>query len=162
MTAIAAPGSLCIRAARPDDAAAILHLEALFPSDRMSARSVRRFLASPSARVLVAQSANESANESGKEILGNLVLLLRASSPKARIYSLVVSPAARGSGIGRLLVQAAHDEARRSGRSTMTLEVRADALAARALYQQLGYGVERELIGYYDDGADGLRLVRPL
>lgn len=143
-----------VRVATLADAAAMLQLETLFPSDRMSVRSIRRFIAAPGARVLVAVR--------GTDLLGNLVLLLRANSRKARIYSVVVSPQARGLGIGNRLVEAAERAAKREGRSAVTLEVRGDNTAAQALYAKRGYVEERRLPAYYDDGADGLRLSRDL
>jgi ribosomal protein S18 acetylase RimI-like enzyme len=143
-----------IRRATVRDSAALLAMESLFPSDRMSMRSIRRFIGSTGARVLVAVRDGE--------LLGNLVLLLRQASDKARIYSVVVSPAARGLGIGNALVDAAERAARAAGRRTVTLEVRADNTAARALYAGRGYIEARRLPAYYDDGADGLRLERAL
>lgn len=143
-----------VRVATLADAAAMLQLETLFPSDRMSVRSIRRFIAAPGARVLVAVR--------GTDLLGNLVLLLRANSRKARIYSVVVSPQAQGLGIGNRLVEAAERAAKREGRSAVTLEVRGDNTAAQALYAKRGYVEERRLPAYYDDGADGLRLSRDL
>lgn len=145
---------LRVRTAKPSDATPILRLEALFPSDRMSMRSIRRFLSVDSARVFVAEEAGR--------ILGNLVLLCRRGAVAARIYSVVVDPAARGMGLGHRLVEAAEREARRQGRDRITLEVRADNVAARRLYASRGYAVARELPAYYDDGADGLRLSLPL
>jgi ribosomal protein S18 acetylase RimI-like enzyme len=144
-----------IRRAAAADASAILDQESLFPSDRMSARSVRRFLISPRARVLLAE-------DTPGLVLGNLVLLTRKDSCKARIYSVVVRPEARGRGIAAQLVRAAEQEAKQLGRTAVSLEVRADNGAARALYDKLGYIVERFLSAYYDDGADGLRLTRAL
>lgn len=141
-----------IRRATAADAQAILRLEALFPSDRMSARSVRRFIASPGARVLVAARNGE--------LLGNLVLLTRRGSSTARIYSVIVDPCARGLGIGQQLVAAAETAAQALGCTEVALEVRADNTTARTMYAKRGYVVARELAGYYDDGADGLRLLR--
>ncbi|MGQ0529266.1 MAG: GNAT family N-acetyltransferase [Panacagrimonas sp.] len=143
-----------IRRATPADAAAMLALEALFPSDRMSARSIRRFITVSSARVFVALR--------GSELLGNLVLLLRKGSRAARIYSVVVSPQARGLGIGNRLVEAAERATMREGRDRVSLEVRADNTAARALYAKRGYLEAQRLPAYYDDGTDGLRLLRKL
>lgn len=143
-----------IRRARPDDAAEILRLENLFPSDRMSPRSVRRFLTSGSARVWVA--------ERDRCVLGNLVLLLRRDSAAARIYSVVVDPVARGLGLGHALVETAEAESRKLGKARVSLEVRADNIAARRLYASRGYVVARQLPAYYDDGADGVGLVRQL
>ncbi len=143
-----------VRVATLTDTPTMLALEALFPSDRMSERSIRRFIAAQSARVFVAVS--------GQELLGNLVLLLRANSRKARIYSVVVSPKARGLGFGSRLVEAAERCARDRRREAVTLEVRADNDAARALYARRGYVEERALPAFYEDGANGLRLALAL
>lgn len=143
-----------IRPAHAADARAILELEAHFPSDRMSARSVRGFLSSAAARVLMA--------EADGRVIGNLILLLPARWRTARIYSVVVGPAARGLGAGRALVLAAEQVARAAGRDSVFLEVRVDNGAARAMYGKLGYEQERALPGFYDDGADGLRLRKRL
>lgn len=143
-----------IRRARAGDAAAILAMEEHFPGDRMSARSVRDFLRSPRACVLMAQA--------GREPLGCLVMLTRKASRTARIYSVVVGPEARGRGLGRRLVLQAQRAARAAGCAEMALEVRADNRAAQALYAGLGYVVAARLQDYYEDGADGLRLRRRL
>jgi [ribosomal protein S18]-alanine N-acetyltransferase len=143
-----------IRPATAGDAPAMLAMESLFPSDRMSMRSIRRFIASASARVLVA--------ERDGRVVGNLVLLLRKTGDTARIYSVVVDPSARGQGIGEALVRAAERAARAAGRRAVTLEVRHDNLAARALYARRGYVEARRLPRFYEDGADGLRLERAL
>lgn len=143
-----------IRKARLEDAAAILRLEDQFPTDRMSLRSVRRFLRVPSAQVWVAE--REGA------VVGALIWLSRRNGRAARIYSVVIAPEARGLGLAQQLVTAMETEARAFGRETATLEVRADNAAARALYAKLGYELRAELPGYYEDGADGLRLVKAL
>ena len=150
--ALCAPAEL--RRGRPGDLDALLALELLFPSDRVSRRGWRRFLVSSRATVLVAAS--------GDAVLGNLVLLRRAGSDKARIYSVVVTPAARGQGLGERLVAEAERVAAAEGCAAVSLEVRADNAAARALYAKRGYREERALPAYYDDGADGLRLVKAL
>lgn len=139
-----------VRAAEHEDDAAILTLEELFPSDRMSLRSVRHFLKSPSARTWVAELQGA--------VVGNLILLTRRNSGVARIYSVVVAPPARGRRFGERMVRAAHKEARRIGLKQIKLEVRADNMVARALYGRLGYSESRALPGYYEDGADALEL----
>jgi ribosomal protein S18 acetylase RimI-like enzyme len=145
---------LKIRTAAVADAAAILELESHFPSDRMSARSVREFLRSPASRVLIAEMEGR--------LVGNLILLLPSRWRTSRIYSVVVDPAARGLGVGRALVLAAEQCAQDAKRDSLFLEVRVDNAAARAMYEKLGYVQVRELPGFYEDGADGLRLSKPL
>ncbi|MDR3419466.1 MAG: GNAT family N-acetyltransferase [Nevskia sp.] len=143
-----------VRRARHQDDGAILTLEELFPSDRMSLRSVRRFLKSPSAHTWVA--------ELDGAVVGNLILLLRKNSCVARIYSVVVAPPARGRHFGERLVRAAETTARRLGQHQIKLEVRADNQAARGLYAKLGFSEMRPLPGFYEDGADGLELRKTL
>ncbi len=144
-----------IRRGELADTDAILALEAQFPTDRMSRRTVRRFLSVPTAQVLVAEDA------AGVPV-GNLIWLRRAGSRVGRIYSVVVAPAARGQHWGQRLVAAMEAAAAAWGCDRATLEVRADNTAARALYAKLGYREAGALSGYYEDGADGLRLMKPL
>jgi len=143
-----------VRPAKHRDDAAILTLEELFPSDRMSLRSVRHFLKSPSARTWVAELEGA--------VVGNLILLTRRNSCVARIYSVVVAPQARGRSFGERMVRAAQTEALKLGLKQIKLEVRVDNAAARALYAKLGYVESEALPGYYEDGVDGLRLCNTL
>jgi len=143
-----------VRRAARSDLPALLRLEALFPSDSMSRRSLRRFVDAPNAVFLVA--------DRGGDVLGNLLLLTRRDSRRARIYSVVVDPQARGLGIAQKLVASAQTDAAKLGCDEVALEVRSDNTAARSLYAKLGYEAEGELPGYYDDGSDGLHLRKSL
>lgn len=147
---------VAIRPARIADVDGVLALERHFPGDRMSRAALRRLLRSPSARLWVAQTRRPAV------IAGAIILLTRANSGVARIYSLVVDPELRGFGLGRRLVGTAERAARSAGLSTMSLEVREDNAAARALYARLGYCEHARLSGYYEDGAAGLRLRKAL
>jgi len=143
-----------VRRARATDAARIADMERHFPSDRLSDRAIRRFLRSPRADVLVATERNQ--------VLGNLILLTRSTSRIARIYSIVVDRAGRGRGLAKRLVAQAESAARRRRCESVALEVREDNAAARGLYARLGYVETKKLPGFYDDGADGLRLCKKL
>lgn len=146
-----------LRPARLTDVPGILELEALFPSDRMSARTLRRLLRAPSARMWVVK---ESA--SATQVLAALVVLVRRNTGIARIYSVVVAPCARGKGLAAALIDRAEVFARRAGKREMTLEARADNAAAHRLYLRLGYVEQQRLPGYYEDSSDGLRYRRQL
>lgn len=146
-----------IRIARREDADGIVALEQHFPSDRMAPASIRRLLRSPSALIWVAETGGD-----GHGIVGAVIVLTRRGAAVARIYSLVVSPQARGQGLGRRLVEAAEQGARHDGYAALSLEVREDNAVARALYADLGYAEVLRLPGYYDDGAPGLRLRKAL
>lgn len=143
-----------LRDACPADLTALLALEAQFPGDRMSLRALRHAIVSPGARLRVVERQGE--------VLGDALLLLRRDSPAARLYSLIVSAQARGQGIASLLLADAEAQARQSGRHAVRLEVRADNAAAVRLYERAGYRVFGQRSGYYDDGADALRMQKPL
>jgi GNAT superfamily N-acetyltransferase len=59
--------------------------------------------------------------------------------PLLNIHDLAVLPPYRGRGIGRVLLAAAEEHARRSGCCKLTLEVQDDNKRARSLYQSFGF-----------------------
>ena len=61
------------------------------------------------------------------------------AKPLVNIHDLVVSEACRGQGIGRQLLAAVEQEARRRGAGRVTLEVRADNEIALPLYRRVGF-----------------------
>jgi len=146
--------SFVLRPATPADLQALLALEAQFPGDRMSAAQFRRHLRSATARLQLATDT--------QAVLGASLLLFRSGSASARLYSLVVDAAARGRGIGVRLLADAEEAARQRGCTQIRLEVRADNVAAIALYRHAGYQELATLRRYYDDGGDGLRYRRAL
>ncbi|MFE3497506.1 GNAT family N-acetyltransferase [Streptomyces sp. NPDC059175] len=84
-----------------------------------------------------------------------------------QIQGLAVASWARGRGVGRALLRAAADEARRQGASRITLRVLGHNAPARLLYASEGYAVEGVLPGefylagqYVDDVLMGRSLTR--
>src|SRR5262245_16644971 len=75
--------------------------------------------------------------------IGVAICLIRFSSFRARpllnIHDIAVSPAARGQGVGRQLLQAVEAEARALGCCKLTLEVRSDNERAMGLYRSVGF-----------------------
>jgi len=75
--------------------------------------------------------------------LGVAICMLGFSSfrgkPLINIHDVAVSPAARGQGIGRKLLAAVEDEARKLGCGKVTLEVRSDNVRAMGLYRSVGF-----------------------
>jgi ribosomal protein S18 acetylase RimI-like enzyme len=55
------------------------------------------------------------------------------------VAELYVAPARRGHGLGRALMEAALEEARRAGTDYISLGTSEDDVAARALYESLGF-----------------------
>ncbi|MCX2930269.1 GNAT family N-acetyltransferase [Mycobacterium sp. CVI_P3] len=68
-----------------------------------------------------------------------MVAAYQQSEEVAYLYSLWLDPAARGRGLGRRLVAAALDWARRRRVRTVTLRMAPDNVAARAVYEGLGF-----------------------
>jgi ribosomal-protein-alanine N-acetyltransferase len=135
------------------DIGALVDLEnRSFSSDRISARSFRRLLASPSAAVIVAVA--------GHALGGYAVLLFRAGSSTARIYSLAVDPASRG--LGRELLAACERHAAMRGSTSIRLEVREDNVRAINLYERMTYSRFAVIPRYYADGATALRFAKPV
>jgi ribosomal protein S18 acetylase RimI-like enzyme len=142
-----------VRAAAPDDLDALLKLEhRVFATDRLSPRSLRRLLKSPTAKVLVAQ-------ESG-HLVGTAIVLFRRGSLVARLYSIAVAPHASGRGIASILLQAAEAAAVTRDCRLMRLEVHSSNHAAISRYRKSGYREFGRLHRYYEDGGDALRFER--
>lgn len=141
------------RLAAAADIGALVDLEnRSFSSDRISRKSFRRLIASPSVAVIIAGA--------GGTLAGYAVVLFRAGSAAARIYSLAVDPAFRG--IGRALLAACEGEAAMRGCSAIRLEVRADNFRAINLYERMAYSRFAAKPGYYADGATALRFAKPV
>jgi ribosomal-protein-alanine N-acetyltransferase len=142
--------SLTIRRALTADLCALLALENSFPGDQLQREHFRHLLTRARADVWLCVAADELA--------GNAIVLYRAGSRRARLYSLVVAPWARGRGIARTLMETVKQAAAARGCNTMTLEVRCDNVPAISLYRKLGYRFIERLPRYYEDGQDGFRL----
>lgn len=100
--------------------------------------------------------------DDARHIVGTAVVLFRRGSRVARLYSIAIADAARGRGLGRVLLAAAERAASNRDCEVLRLEVRADNHAAQQLYEGCGYccfGLRR---GYYEDGDDALRYEKPL
>ncbi len=75
------------------------------------------------------------------------------------MQTIAVAPERWGKGIGRALLTALLDEARRRGITAMFLEVRSDNPRARDLYQKFGFVEVGVRSGYYV-GADAIIMRR--
>jgi len=91
------------------------------------------------------------------EIGGEVVGYVRLGSPTPllcnahvrQIQGLVVAEEARGAGVGRALLRAVREEARRHGASRLTLRVLGHNTPARRLYEAEGFAVEGVLPGEF-------------
>ena len=133
-----------IRRARVADIATLVELERLFPTDRLSARSFRRFIRGDCADVWAYETRNA--------LLGNAVVLYRRGARVARLYSLVVAPRARGQGIGGALLAWVERQVARRGCRELRLEVRPENRRAQEMYRRRNYALRGLRAGFYDDG----------
>jgi len=140
-----------IRPAAPADVPGIAALEQrAFATDRFNARQLRYLFTRARATALIAGDAAAP--------LGYAVALYRRGAASARLYTIAVAAAARGKGVATALVDAIATAARVRGCAALTLEVRADNSAAHQLYRKLGFVESGRLPGYYEDGAEALRM----
>lgn len=144
-----------IRRATPADLDALVALEeATFDCDRISRRQWRYHLDNGRATVLVACD--------GGRVAAAALTLRRAGSRNARLYSIAVGAAARGTGVGGKLLAAIEVDASAHDCTAMHLEVRVDNPVAIHLYERHGYRREARLAGFYEDGADAWRYAKLL
>jgi ribosomal protein S18 acetylase RimI-like enzyme len=121
-----------VRAAEPADIDHLMRIEQrAFTSEHISRRGFRRFLASPSSTLIVATRE--------RTIAGYALVLFRANSDVARLYSIAVAPEMAGRGIGSALLAAAEKSALARERSVLRLEVHEKNAAAVSLYRTAGY-----------------------
>jgi ribosomal protein S18 acetylase RimI-like enzyme len=144
-----------IRPARLADLDALMELEqSVFTTDRLSRRSMRRLITSPSAGVVVAMADDRLA--------GAAMLLFRRRATVARLYSIGVVPQMSGQGVASALLAAIERAALRGGCRCVRLEVHETNRAAIARYRKSGYRQIGRKADYYEDGGDALRFEKPL
>ncbi|ANC91278.1 N-acetyltransferase [Azospirillum humicireducens] len=171
---------IVIRRARAADIPALLAIEEQsFATDRMTWRNFRYAILKAKGVVLVAErqegdrpknwpenwqgdSSAGCPSGAGNRPVAYGVLGFHAGTPFARLTSFAVEPASRSRGIARRLLSALEDAAAAHGCAGLRLEVRADNMAAIALYSAAGYRRFAVYPAYYEDDMTALRLEKPL
>ncbi|WP_193367292.1 GNAT family N-acetyltransferase [Pelagibius marinus] len=144
-----------IRPATPEDLSALFELEETsFSHDRISRRNFRHILNGANATTFVASDR--------QGLCGYVTVLFRRGTGLGRIYSLAVARRCRGRGLGRKLLAAAEAACRERDCRALRLEVHPRNARARRLYRQAGYGVFGRYEKYYENGADAVRMEKPL
>ena len=141
-----------VRLATEDDAGEVARLIAAFrdwqgrhePSDASIEASVRRLLADPNTEYFVG----------GEPPAGVLQLRFRHSvwtgTEDAHLEDLFVDETARGSGLGRALVDAALEHARKRGCARIELDANEANETALRLYRSVGFGSWSDAAGGND------------
>lgn len=144
-----------IRDARLSDLDALVALEErCFEIDRFSRRQFRYLITRAQGRLLV--------DERRGKLIGYVLVLFRRGTSLARLYSIAVSPRARGKGAGRDLLEAAEKAAVEANCAYLRLEVRRDNADSIRLYRRAGFRKLGELGDYYEDGMEALRFEKAL
>lgn len=153
--------TVTLRQALGRDLAALYRLEQVaFTGDRFSRRQLWHLLNRANALTLLAE--RDAEDLSPMRLLGYGTLLFRRGTRRARLYSFCVHPDARGSGLGRRLLEALEVEAQARDAEVLGLEVRVDNRVALGLYRRMGFRPERWLSDYYEDGCAGWQMAKPL
>lgn len=147
-----------VRDATPADLDAIERLERLGferEEERFDRRRIRDLMKSSHATVRLA--VTETA------VLGWGVSLLRrdpGGRMHGRVHAIAVDPAARGTGVGRLMLSDLLEGLQRHGVVDATLEVRIGNASAEHLYRAAGFVPVQVVPDYYGEGVDALRMRR--
>jgi ribosomal-protein-alanine N-acetyltransferase len=99
------------------------------------------------------------ASDQGDKAAGFIVV---HSGPTGHVITIDVIAAARRSGVGSLLLQAAEGRLRAAGSRAVSLETAVDNLAALSFYKRHGYSVIRTWPRYYSNGVDALVMRKEL
>jgi ribosomal-protein-alanine N-acetyltransferase len=139
-----------LRRATADDLEAIMAIEnAMFPDDAWSPATMAAEVAGEHGHYLVAVADDG-------EIDGYAGLLAPEGSGHGDIQTIAVVDRARRRGLGRTLMLALLNEARRRNAAEVFLEVRSDNPGARALYEALGFAEIAVRPRYYRGGIDAV------
>ncbi|MFC0445171.1 peptidase C39 family protein [Pseudidiomarina halophila] len=153
-TKSAAQALTLVRANRHHLDALELIEQASFTTDLISRRSFKRFIDQGIGDFQVAQL--------GDRVVGYYIVLYRQATQLARLYSLAVLPEFRQRGFGKVLLDAAEEDADERHCLFMRLEVKIDNYAALSLYHGAGYYDMEIRPEYYEDDSDALVLQKLL
>jgi ribosomal-protein-alanine N-acetyltransferase len=138
---------MLIERLRPEDLERVASIGGLTDSQFDVAAELGRSFA----RIWVARDA-----DAGIPIAFALAWLV---SDEIHLLHLGTHPAERRRGAARALMNALLQEARTRGARLVLLEVRHTNLAARSLYESMGFQVGGVRQGYYRDGADAIEML---
>ncbi len=146
-----------VRSARREDVAATAALEqACFTTHRLHRRQLQYLQRAPGAVFLVGEV-------DGAVVAEGIGLIRRGRRGlSGRIYSLAVSPPARGHGLGRRLLEAMIQAMDARGVVRVYLEVESDNAAAIGLYEKSGFRRIGTLPNYYGPARDGVHMLREM
>lgn len=96
----------------------------------------------------------------GRKLCGYMLTRKRVESPRAELVSVAVDPAFRGQGVAGALMQSTIRRLRRRKAARLTLMVKLTNRTARRFYEKYGFTRVRVVPRYYEDGKDGVLMVK--
>jgi [ribosomal protein S18]-alanine N-acetyltransferase len=149
--------SFRLRPFRFDDLLPLFELDQICfrPGIAYSYEDLQEFLFHPSSITVIAEDEQQ-------QIAGFAILEFYRERKRVigHVITLDVHPAWRRLGLGRKLMSALQEIAKKSGASLLRLEVASDDEGAQAFYFRLGFTVAGRLRKYYMDQIDALSLER--
>ncbi len=144
-----------IRDFRPEDFETLWRMdqECFPPGISYSKPELRAYIRSRGTFTLVA------VEESKDELMGFVVA---HAGPTGHVITIDVSPAARRTGVGSMLLRAAEGRLLSAGARAVGLETAVDNLSALSFYKKHGYSVVRTWPRYYSNGVDALVMRKEL
>ncbi len=121
------------------------------PGIAYSADDIAMSLLQPGAFALIGEEAND---------IAGFILALRQRGVNSHIITIDVLHPHRRSGLGTLLLSAAHDRLRGLGAKRVVLEAAVENTPAHAFYLKHGYRITRRLKHYYQDQGDAWEMVK--
>lgn len=144
---------ICVRLVRMTDLDAVMKIErASFGPDAYERNLFAEFARKCGGLFLVALR--------GSKVVGYAIASVRLS--RAELISIAVRPRERGRGAASLLMDSILRRVRRRGAARFVLMVKVTNYRAQAFYQKYGFRRYRRVSRYYEDGADGLLLIKLL
>lgn len=142
-----------IRPAVAADVVQVATIETACFADPWTEEAFHSSLAMSHFRFLVLEGEGDGEGEGNPAATGAPPLvgyvLAMVLGVEGEIADIAVSPAARGRGLGGLLLDRMMDDLADEGVRTVYLEVRESNLAARRLYESRGFGALGRRRGYY-------------
>jgi ribosomal-protein-alanine N-acetyltransferase len=160
------PPRYVIDRARPTDLERIGEIErASFGAEAYDRKLFAYYMGKCGSLFLVAERPDRRGKApQRRRLCGYLIACLRGSRPggSAELVSVAVEPEARGEGAASALLDSALRRLTRRGAGRLNLVVRATNDPAHAFYEKYGFRRLRIVPGYYEDGADGIAMWRPV
>ncbi len=144
----AARGELSLRGLRPGDAGWIIHRQTVLYHREYGWDWTYEGLASRILGAFVAEFDPSREDgwvaERGGAIVGSIFLMKSDDPAVAKLRLLYVEPSARGAGVGHALVATCVERARQFGYRELTLWTNDVLVAARSIYQAMGFRLVSE------------------